>query len=52
MDDFWSYVVNEIQNWEFRLEDIILHLFSGMIFAITIKIKKIAHRIKSLFFRH
>ena len=50
MDDFWfSYIKNEIQNWEFRIEDILLHSFSGVIFAVSLKIKKILARIKSLF---
>ena len=49
LDDFWSYIVNEIQNWSFRIEDIILHSFTGVIFAVSVKIKKIAHKIKSFF---
>jgi len=49
MDDFWSYIENEIQNWEFRIEDILLHSLSGMVFAISIKIKKILASIKSFF---
>jgi len=49
MDDFWSYIENEIQNWEFRIEDILLHSLSGMVFAISIKIKKILKSIKSFF---
>jgi len=49
MDDFWAYIENEIQNWEFRIEDILLHSLSGMFFAISLKIKKILKRLKSFF---
>jgi len=49
MDDFWSYIENEIQNWEFRIEDILLHTLSGIFFAISLKIKKILEKIKSFF---
>ncbi len=49
MDDFWSYIENEIQNWEFRIEDILLHSLSGMFFAVSLKIKKILKKIKSFF---
>jgi len=49
MDDFWEYILNDIQNWEFRIEDILLHSLSGMFFAISLKIKKILKKIKSFF---
>jgi len=49
MDDFWSYIENEIQNWEFRIEDILMHSLSGMFFAASLKIKKILKKIKSFF---
>ena len=49
MDDFWEYILNEIQNWSFRFEDILLHSLSGVFFAVTLKIKNIIKRIKSLF---
>jgi len=49
MDDFWEYILNEIQNWEFRFEDILLHSISGIFFAVTLKIKKILAKIKSFF---
>ncbi len=39
MDDFWSYIVNELQNMEFRIEDILLHAMSGVIVGIILKIK-------------
>jgi len=47
LDDFWEYVVNEIQNWEFRLEDILLHLLTGAMLGISLRIKKILHTIKN-----
>lgn len=49
MDDFWEYILNEIQNWEFRIEDILMHSLSGIFFAVTLKIKKILTKIKSFF---
>ena len=49
MDDFWAYIENEIQNWEFRIEDILLHSLSGIFFAASLKIKKILKKIKSFF---
>jgi len=51
MDDFWSYIVNEVQNWEFRIEDILLHAMSGVIFGIILKIKIIFQSVKKLLFR-
>jgi hypothetical protein len=48
--DFWEYIVNEIQNWEFRIEDILLHSLTGVIIAIGMKIKKILKKIKDFIF--
>jgi hypothetical protein len=50
MDDFWAYIVNEIQNWEFRIEDILLHSLTGIMVAIGIKIKEILKKIKQIIF--
>jgi hypothetical protein len=49
MDDTWNYIINEIQNWEFRIEDIILHSLTGVFFAIGVKIKQIIKKFLSLF---
>jgi len=49
LDDFWEYIVNEVQNWEFRIEDILLHSLTGIIFAISMKIKKLLAAIRSFF---
>jgi len=49
LDDFWEYIVNEIQNWEFRIEDILLHSLTGIVFAISMKIKKLFLVMKKLF---
>ena len=49
MDDFWNYLVNEIQNWSFRIEDIILHTFTGFIAGILIKFRQIIAKIRSVF---
>ena len=48
MDGFWEYLVNEAQNWEFRIEDILLHSLTGVIIALGIKIKEIFKKIKQL----
>jgi len=49
-DTFWfDYIINDLENMEYRIEDIILHSLTGMIFAVSLKIKKIAQRIKSYF---
>ncbi len=50
MDDFWEFIVNEIQNWEFRIEDVLLHSLTGVIIAIGMKIKQIFKKIKSIVF--
>jgi len=49
MDDFWEFILNEIQNWSFRFEDILLHSLSGIFFAVSFKIRKIIKKIKSYF---
>jgi len=50
VDDFWEFIVNEIQNWEFRFEDVLLHSLTGVIIAIGMKIKQIFKKIKSFIF--
>ena len=50
VDDFWEFIVNEIQNWEFRIEDVLLHSLTGVIIAIGMKIKQIFKKIKSIVF--
>jgi len=51
VDEFWDYIVNEVQNWEFRIEDVLLHSLTGIIVAVGIKIKEIIKKMKSLIFR-
>jgi len=48
MDDFWSYIVNDLENMEYRIEDIILHSLTGVWLAIGLKIKGIIKKLKSL----
>lgn len=39
--DLTEWVLNELQNWEFRIEDVILHTLTGVLTGITIKIRTI-----------
>ena len=49
MGDFWfDYVINDLENWGYRIEDIILHLMTGVIMGITVKIKGIFRKIRNL----
>ncbi len=43
-------MINEVQNWEFRIEDIFLHSLTGVIIALGIKIKDIFKKFKSFLF--
>ncbi len=47
MDDFWEYVLNDLENMEYRIEDIILHSLTGIWLAIALKIKGIFNRIRN-----
>lgn len=50
MDDFWyDYFLNDLENMEYRIEDILLHSLTGVFMGITIKIKSFFKRIKNLF---
>lgn len=49
MTEFTDWITSEIQNWEFRVEDILLHMLTGLFMGITIKIKKIFTKIKHYF---
>jgi len=46
-----DWLINEIQNWSFRIEDILLHSVTGMALAISLKIKKIFQSLKKLIFK-
>ena len=47
MDDFWEYILNDLENMEYRIEDIILHSLTGIWLAIGLKIKGIFNRIRN-----
>ena len=47
MDDLWEYVLNDLENMEYRIEDIILHSLTGIWLAIGLKIKSIFNRIRN-----
>ncbi len=49
MDDFWAYVLNSVQEVEFRLEDIMLHSLSGFFVVLTLRIKAVIKKIKKAF---
>jgi len=49
LDDFWEYIINDLQNMEFRIEDIILHSLTGVIVTILLRIKKIFQSLKNFF---
>jgi len=50
VEEFWfDYIINDLENMEYRIEDIILHSLTGVIMGITIKIKKIKNRLFSVF---
>jgi hypothetical protein len=47
-EDFWfNYIINDLENMEYRLEDIILHSLTGVIMGITIKIKSLFKKMRS-----
>lgn len=45
--DWYNYFLNDLENMEYRIEDIILHLMTGVIMGITVKIRNILRKIKS-----
>lgn len=48
MTEFWyDYIINDLENMEYRIEDIILHCMTGVFMGITVKIKNIFKRIKT-----
>jgi len=46
---FTEWLINEVQNWEFRFEDILLHILTGFFMGATLKSKKIFAKIKNYF---
>ena len=48
MDDFWEYIINDLQNLEFRIEDTILHSLTGIWIAIGLRLKALYKKLKSL----
>ena len=44
-----EWIINDIQNLTFRLEDIILHSITGIFVGLTLKVKGILKRIKKIF---
>ena len=52
MTEFWyDYIINDLENLEYRIEDVILHSLTGVIMGITMKIKNIWKKLKLLFKR-
>lgn len=56
MSEFWyDYIINDLENMEYRLEDFILKIFEGSITASWIafvwKLKKIKCRFRKFFRR-
>ena len=52
MSDLWyDYIINDLENLGYRIEDIILHTFTGIIMGITLKIKTFLARIKKFIIR-
>lgn len=49
MEGLVDYLTDEVQNWEFRIEDILLHSWTGITLAIALRIRKILKKIKSVF---
>jgi len=41
VSDFTEWILNELQNWEFRIEDIILHSLTGIFTVVAIKLRAI-----------
>lgn len=48
-DFLWGYLVPEFQELEFRIEDLLLHTYTGFFVAIVIRIKKIYNWFKNKF---
>lgn len=50
MSEFWyDYIINDLENMEYRIEDIILHSLTGVIMGVTLKIKSLFKRLRNLF---
>lgn len=45
--DISDYLINEIQNWEFRIEDIILHSLTGVCMAMGLRVREILKRLRT-----
>lgn len=48
MNELSEWLIDEIQNWTFRIEDIILHSLTGVITAILVKFKSLYGTIRNL----
>jgi len=47
MSEFWyDYIINDLENAGYRVEDIILHAMTGVIMGITVTTKSYLVRIK------
>jgi len=52
MAEFWyDYIINDLENMEYRIEDLLLHSLTGVMMGITLKIKSFFVRIKNFFSR-
>ena len=49
MDEAWlDYIINDLENLGYRIEDIVLHMMTGVIMGITVKIRNIFKKIRNL----
>lgn len=52
MVEFWyDYFLNDLENMEYRIEDLLLHSLTGVMMGITIKIKSFFTKVKKFFSR-
>ena len=49
--DWSDWIANDIQNWTFKIEDVILHTLTGLIIGIVVKVKSVWNRMKKSLFR-
>ena len=50
-DFLWGYLVPEFQELQFRIEDFLLHTYTGFFVAITMRVKKIFRWFKNKFLK-
>lgn len=51
MEDIWyNLFINDLQNMEYKIEDVVLHVLTGVMLGVTLKAKAFFVRAKNFFF--